>query len=148
MDSKKIKMKIFLTNWVSVVGIFIVLCLTGVITELWKVESIGEALNAIATGLFGVLLALLLYSLVIWVAFILVMFLLDFILMNNNETSVRYKLLFEWLLVSSPFIYWAFKYSQWIFLVVIVTFFITQAIREKLILKLLSGTASSNQSSV
>lgn len=84
MESKKIKMKIFLTNWVSVVGIFIVLSLTGVVTELWKVETIGEVPNAIATGLFSVLLALLLYSLVIWVAFIFVMFLLDFILLNKN----------------------------------------------------------------
>lgn len=142
MEPKKIKMKIFLTNWVSVVGIFIVLCLTGIITELWKVESIREAPNAIATGLFGVLLALLLYSLVIWLAFILVMFLLDFLLMNNDKTYVRHKLLFEWILVSSPFIYWGFEYSQWIFFVAIGTFFITQAIREKLILKLLSEKAS------
>ncbi len=142
MEPSKIKMKIFLTNWVSVVGVFIVLCLTGVITELWKVETIGDAPNAIATGLFGVLLALLLYSLVFWLAFILVMFLLDFLLMNNDETYVRYKLFFEWILVSSPFIYWAFKYSQWIFFVAIGTFLITQAIRERLILKLLSRTAS------
>ena len=60
---------------------------------------------------------------------------LDLLLLVRSQNNLRQKLLLEWAIISSPFVYWTIKYQQWIFLVAVIAFLITQFLREKLIPK-------------
>lgn len=133
----KNKLRIFWTNWVNVAGIFLVVYLSAIISELLKIESGTDIIDALGVGILGGLIGILLYGSIFWIGFLLAMFLLDLLLMNEDHKHLRLKLLIEWIAVSSPFLYWFFIYTQWIFAVVIVAFLITQLIREREIKKLI-----------
>lgn len=120
----KVKFKIFLTNWINLLGIFLAVYLSSAVSELFISGSL-------VIGFIGGLFAIIFYGSVFWAGFIIAMFLLDFILLDKNKEWLKLKLFIEWTIVSSPFIYWFIQYTQWIFLVAVVAFFITQIIREK-----------------
>lgn len=84
------------------------------------------------------LVAIVLYGGIFFTGFLIAMLLLDLILMNSDTKHLRLKLIAEWVLISAPFTYWLLTYSEWIFLVAVIFFLITQFIREKRILKLLA----------
>lgn len=117
-----VKFKIFLTNWINLLGIFLAVYLSAAISELFISGSP-------VVGFIGGLFAIIFYGSVFWEGFIIAMFLLDFILLDKNKERLRLKLFVEWVIVSSPFVYWFIQYTQWIFLVAVITFFITQIIR-------------------
>ena len=73
-----------------------------------------------------------------WGLFIISLIVADLLLIVWSQKLLKQKLLLEWLLVSSPFIYWVIKYQEWISLIGMITFFITQLLREKLIVKAMS----------
>lgn len=135
-------MRIILTNWVSVVGILFVVYLSGIISELIIADNNGDITSSLWVGFIGGIIGLVLYGTVFVIGFIICMTILDLLLIGETDKHFRAKLLIEWILVSTPFIYWIFKHSEWVFLVAIITFFVTQLIREKLILKLLAGVNS------
>jgi hypothetical protein len=132
-----VKFKIFLTNWINMVGIFIAVYLSTVISELLKIQSANDISSALGVGFLGGLFAIVFYGSIFWAGFAIAMFVMDFILMNKNKEQLRLKLLIEWILISSPFIYWFIQYTEWIFLVAVISFFITQAFRVKRILKVI-----------
>jgi len=132
----KTKLHIFWTNWVNVVGIFMVVYLSAIISELLKIESGTDIMGALGVGVLGGLFSLLVYGSIFWVGFLLAMFLLDMLLIGEDRKHLRLMLLIEWIVVSSPFLYWFFIYTQWIFAVAILAFLITQLIREREIKKL------------
>jgi hypothetical protein len=72
-----------------------------------------------------------------WICFIIALVVLDLFLIVFNQTNLKLKLLVEWFIISSPFIYWAIIYERqrWIYIIAIIAFFITQLLREKLIVK-------------
>lgn len=76
-----------------------------------------------------------LYGMMFWGLFILSLVILDMLLIVRNQNNLKVKLLLEWLIISSPFIYWTVRYKVWIFLVAIIAFLITQLLREKVISK-------------
>ncbi len=125
-----LKFKIFLTNWINLLGIFIAVYLSSAISELF---ISGDAIVGFVGGLFGIIF----YGFLFWMGFISAMFLLDFILMNKNKEKLRLKLLIEWGVVSAPFIYWFIQYTQWVFLVAVITFLCTQIIRGQKILAMI-----------
>lgn len=131
-----IKLKIFLTNWINILVIFIAVYATVIISELLQIQSTQDIPDALSTGFLGGLFAIIFYGAVFWIGFVIAMFLLDFVFMNENLQRLDLKLLIEWVFVSSPFIYWFAKYSQWVFLVAVIAFFISQSIRRKKILKI------------
>lgn len=133
----KLKLKISLTNWVSIVGIFLATYLASAISELIEIKSFNDLSNSLITGFLGGLFAIIFYGAIFWIGFFALMLLLDFVLMNENKKWLRLKLLIEWTIISSPFAYWFIQYKQWIFLVAIVAFFAGQTFREKLILKII-----------
>lgn len=136
MKTSNIKMRIILTNWVSVVGILFVVYLSGIVSELIIADNNGDISSSLWVGFIGGIIGLVLHGTVFVIGFIICMTILDLLLIGETDKYLRAKLLIEWILVSTPFIYWIFKHSEWVFLVAIITFFVTQLIREKLILKL------------
>ena len=80
-----------------------------------------------------------LYGILFWALLILLLVLLDLIFFVRDQTNLTVKLLIEWLIISSPFIYWAVKYREWIFIAGIVALLITQFIRQKRIRNFAKG---------
>ena len=128
--------KIALTNWVNIVTIFIIVYISVFISSLlFDKFTIEEAI-------FGTTYSVFLYGMIIWIAFFVLIVILDVLLFsfNKNPQYTDYKLVFEWALISLPFIYWVIKYNQWIFLIGIIAFMIGQYIRRSYIFKILSKT--------
>lgn len=129
----KLKFKIYFTNWINVLGIIIGTYVFLVITELFK-----TGISALPQMLIMAMVAIVLYGGIFFTGFLISMLVLDLILMNDNTKHLRLKLIVEWGLISVPFVYWLLEYSEWIFLVAVIFFFIMQFIREKRILKILA----------
>jgi len=127
-----LKLKIYFTNWINVAGIAIGTYLFTVITEVFK-----TGISALPQMLLMALFTIVLYGGIFFIGLLIGMLLLDLILMNHNPQNLRLKLIVEWALISASFTYWLLKYSEWIFLVAIIFFFISQFIREKRILNML-----------
>lgn len=128
-----LKFKIYFTNWINVLGIALGTYLFVVISEVFK-----TGVSALIQMLIMAVFTIVLYGGICFTGFLIGMLLLDLILMNSNTKHLRLKLIVEWLLISAPFTYWLVEYSEWIFLVAIIFFLITQFIRERRILKLLA----------
>jgi hypothetical protein len=69
------------------------------------------------------------YGLILLAAFYLAIVLLDVFLLTTLKIGVRYIMLLEWVIISPVFIYWAVKYTYWLWIVLITSFLITQLIR-------------------
>jgi hypothetical protein len=134
----KIRFKIFLTNWINFAGIFMAVYLSTAVSELLTIQSASDLPNALITGFLFGLFAIILYGSIFWAGFFISMFVLDYILLNKNEQWLGLKLFIEWSIISTPFIYWYIKYTEVIFLIAVIAFFVTQIIRGKRIIKLLS----------
>ena len=126
-------MKIVLTNWINVASIFIAVYVAGFISAIVKDKfKFNEAL-------FGTTYSILGYGMIFWIGFFILISLLDILLFsfNKQQQYTNYKLIIDWVLISSPFIYWFVKYNQWIFLVAIIAFLIGQFFRKPHIFKIL-----------
>lgn len=124
-------MKVLTTNWINVLGVFAATFIS-VFISVYFLHS-----GTFVQALFGAFLSVCLYGMMFWGLFVLSLIVIDLILFVRNQTNLKVKLLSEWLIISSPFIYWTIKYNEWIFLVAIVAFFITQMLRERPIKKTL-----------
>lgn len=125
--------KIVLSNWVNVLVIFVAVYIVGFISAMIKDKfTFSEAL-------FGTTYSVVGYGMIFWIGFFIVVALLDVLLFSFNKQSqyTNYKLAFEWLLISLPFIYWLIKYNQWVFLVAVLAFLIGQYLRRPYIFKIL-----------
>jgi hypothetical protein len=124
-------MKIITTNWINILGVFIVTLFYSVIANNIDKNLNYNILQSIVAGLILVCL----YGIMFWVLFITLLIIADLLLIVRDPRALRIKLLIQWGVISSPFIYWTIKYGEWIFAVALVTFFITQILREGLIIK-------------
>jgi hypothetical protein len=124
-------MKIILTNWITLLGVFTGVFAHAVVLTLTMTNLSYNIFIAIIVALFSVIA----YGMMFWALFIVSLVLLDLILIIPNRNNLKIRLVIEWLIISSPFIYWTIKYHEWIFAVGIVSFLITQLLREKYILK-------------
>ena len=124
IEQLKLKIKIFLTNWVNLLGIFL---------ATYSAIIISDISNFPQT-LFFSLYSILGYGFLFWRGFLIAIFFMDMILLNKKNTNII--LFIEWFTISIPFVYWIFKYGQWIFGVAILAFFITQYYRKEKIMKI------------
>jgi hypothetical protein len=120
-------MKILLTNWINLLGIFLVTTAFSTVQMLTKADLSYNIFQAILAALFGVLG----YGMMFWALLIVALIVLDLVLVVPNSKNLKTKLLVEWLIISIPFIYWTVKYNEWIFAAGIITFLITQLLRER-----------------
>lgn len=98
------KLKIFATNWVNLITIFLILYVSCIIAGIINSESFF-------TTFIGSILAIILYGFVFWLGFIIVMFLMDLILMTPARKRLELKLVIEWGLVSGLLINWFLEYN-------------------------------------
>jgi hypothetical protein len=77
------------------------------------------------------LILVVLYGALFWLLFLALLILFDIFFVAKVKVDLRLKLLIEWVIVSIPFVFWALKYKQWIFIAAVFAFFITQLLREK-----------------
>lgn len=132
----KSKLRIFWTNWINVAGIFMIVYLFVIIDELARSKSLEDATITLYKSISSGLIGMILYGSIFFAGFLLIMLVLDMLLISEDHKNLRLKLFLEWVVVSSPFLYWFYIYSQWIFVVAVFAFLITQLIREKIILRL------------
>lgn len=120
------------TNWVNIVGIFLVILTCVFFNALFHSATLVQAV-------FGTFLVVCAYGFMFWGGFMIALVVLDVVLIIWDQRMLRVKLLIEWLLISAPFIYWTVKYNEWIFAVGIVSFLITQFFREQKIRRIQSN---------
>jgi hypothetical protein len=119
-------MLVIRTNWINITGVF-------VITYFYVILSVLLHSGTFIQAIFGGLISICLYGMMFWGLFVVSLVALDLLVIMRNKNHLKAKLLIEWLLISSPFIYWTIKYNEWIFAVAIVAFLISQLLRERLI---------------
>lgn len=126
-------MKLLYTNWINIVGVFIVSFLFTAIFDSLDPNVSRNFFQAVTASLIGILL----YGMLFWICFIIALIILDLFLIVFNQKHLEIKLFLEWIIISSPFIYWAIKYPEQrsLYIVAVVTFFITQLLRKGLINK-------------
>ncbi|TZF95116.1 hypothetical protein FW781_14565 [Chryseobacterium panacisoli] len=129
-------MKILRTNWINILGVFIFLLIYSIIFNFTVDDGVTRNFFQ---SIFAAIFLILLYGLMFWAGFILALIILDLILIIPNQDKLTLKLLFEWAIISIPFIYWAIIYEKQrsIFIVAIIAFLITQLLRKKLINKVI-----------
>lgn len=126
-------MKIILTNWVNLLGVFLVTLVFSCVLVSTDANLSYNILQTILAALFSVSG----YGMLAWILFIALLVILDLVLIIPNKENIRTKLLLEWLVISFPFIYWAVKYNKWIFIAATMIFLITQLLRKKRLVKVI-----------
>ena len=124
-------MKIIKTNWINIIGILIAVYLYALMLNLFDAD---KSLNFIQV-VFSPLILILLYGAIFWALFILLLIIFDLLFIVKNQENLKKKMILETFIIVTPYVYWLIIYDKWIFLVAIVTFFITQIYRRKLIVK-------------
>lgn len=125
--------KVVFTNRINVLVIFVSVYLFGFFSAIINEQfSIGEAI-------FGTTYGIVLYGMMFWTGFIMCILVLDIVLFSfyTEPKYTTYKLAIEWVLISSPFIYWVVRYNQWIFLVAVLAFLAGQYLRRPYIIRIL-----------
>lgn len=125
--------QVILTNWINWILIFASTFLFAFFDSIISIKfTIGEAL-------FGAIYLVLGYGIMFWIGFFIVIALLDALLFSFNREPryTNYKLASEWIIISSPFIYWLIEYSEWPFLIAVLAFLLGQYLRQTYIIKIL-----------
>jgi hypothetical protein len=130
-------MKVIKTNWINIAGVFAIVFLYAVVLNLTDSNVSRNLFQAV----FAALILVCGYGIMFWGLFVVALIVLDLLLLIRNQNNLKTKLIIEWLIISSPFIYWTVKYHEWIFVAAVVAFLITQLLREKRITE--SGKATS-----
>jgi hypothetical protein len=125
-------MKILLTNWINVLGVFLVVFALSFVLALTDTNLSYNIFQSIFSALFLVCG----FGMMFWALFIVSLVILDLIIIIPNRNNLKKRLIIEWLIISGPSAYVTIKYHEWIFIAAIIAFFITQLLREKHIKKL------------
>jgi uncharacterized integral membrane protein len=118
-------MKIIKTNWINLIGVFIAVFLYAIVLNLNDTNVSRNLFQSILPAL----ILIFLYGVMFWVLFIILLVVLDLLFIVKDQNNLTIKLLIEWVIISSPFIYWAIRYREGIFVAAITAFLITQFIR-------------------
>lgn len=120
-------MKIIKTNWINLTGVFIAVFLYAIVLNL----NDSNVSRNLFQSILPALILVFLYGVMFWALFIILLVVLDLLFIVKDQTNLTVKLLVEWFIISSPFIYWAVRYREGIFIAAIIAFLITQFIRQK-----------------
>jgi len=121
-------MKVFKTNWISVVGVFISVFLFAIFLNLNDLNVSRTLFQSIISSLILVVA----YGFMFWIVFLILLLILDlFFITRGRYMSLMARLLIEWAIISGPFIYWVIRYQEWIFVAAVLAFLITQILRQR-----------------
>lgn len=126
--------KIILTNWINLCFI-----LSAVYLYSFVIAYSDKTFN-FNDSIFSATYLIFYYGILLWAGFMLCILILDTVLFGFYKKSeiIEYKLFFEWIVISLPFIYWLVLYNEYIFLVAIISFSIGQYFRKLYIQKYLN----------
>lgn len=141
MKEIKKTLRIASTNWIHLVGFYVTTYLSLILFKLVGLEgSENDYWNVLLfLSLLTIPLLFFTYGLIIIASFFGAILLLDSIGFNLKIQRTRLILIFQWIIIIPPFIFWAFEYEYWLWLSLCLSFLVTQLIREKTINKILSG---------
>ncbi|RNI30025.1 hypothetical protein EFA69_10915 [Rufibacter immobilis] len=117
-----------MSNWVNVLGLVITVYLFTFL--MMFVISPEQDNDRMSIWLGGTLILIFGYGFIVWLGFLTAIILLDIFLIVPSRIRLKEKLLLEWLIIILPFIYWAFEYDYWLWLMLATSFLITQIIRK------------------
>ena len=141
MKEIKKTLRIASTNWIHLVGFYVTTYLSLILFKLVGLEgSENDYWDVLLfLSLLTIPLLFFTYVLIIIASFFGAILLLDSIGFNLKIQRTRLILIFQWIIITPPFIFWAFEYEYWLWLSLCLSFLVTQLIREKTINKILSG---------
>ncbi len=126
-------LKTLTTNWIHIVGFYLATYLTLVIGSIFDPTEGWEPI--ILTGFVAALLLFYVYGYVVIGWFYLTIVIMDIAAFSWKNKWIRETLIVEWIIISVPFIYWAFKYEYWLWIALSISFLTTQMLRMKRIEK-------------
>jgi hypothetical protein len=135
MKIKRI-LQIILTNWIHLVGFYIMTYLSLILFKLLGLETDDSWLATLLINPFSILILFIVYGIPFIAGFHIAIILMDLILFSWKNKWPKVTLIIEWMLISLPFIYWAFDYEYWLWISLSISFFTTQMIRLKRIKKI------------
>jgi hypothetical protein len=126
-------LKIIGTNWIHLLGFYISTYFATIIFQLIGIHRYqGYSWSTtLFMNLAGILFLFFTYGLIFILAFYLLLILMDFIAFRYTKLPVIYIILIEWVLLSPPFIYWAFTEDYWLWLALVISLLGTQLVRLK-----------------
>ena len=127
---QRLSLVVIKTNWINFLAVF--LAVFGYAVILTQFD--GNLSYNLFQSILAALILVCGYGIMFWGLFAASLIAFDLLLKINNHTHLKEKLFIEWLLISSPFIFWAFKYHEWIFIVGCIAFIISQTLRKSLII--------------
>lgn len=133
----KLKLSIFITNWINLTIVLIASYLFSVINEL-LLNPINQ--NTLMLAFLGSLF-LILMAVPFIIGFIILSFILEIFFLVDNKSKLNIFLVFEWGIISIPLIYCASLYEKqrYIFIVVVIVLFISQLFfRKRTVIKMLN----------
>jgi len=117
--------KIVLSNWINILIVLLAVFIYAVIANY----SYNNYTNyTILQAMLAAAIVVVLYGMLPWLLFVLLLVVCDILLIRKYNISIIMFLL-EWCIVSLPFIYWTIKYQEWIFIVGVAGFLISQMLR-------------------
>lgn len=118
--------KLLKTNLINVIIVFIVVYIYSVI------RAMKEAEFNIFQGMFSALILVVLYGMFFWIAFFILLLLTNvFILKKSSKQTFYVMFVIQTVVVSIPFIYLGIYYEEWIFIVGVIGFLVSQMYRSK-----------------
>ena len=122
-------LKIISTNWIHLVGFYITTYLTLVIGEIFNPTEGWEPI--IVTGFLAAFMLFALYGYAIIGWFYLAILIMDMAAFGWKSRWTKEILIVEWVIISAPFVYWAFKYEYWLWLALSMSLLATQMLRKR-----------------
>lgn len=118
--------KLLKTNLINIIIVFIVVYIYSVI------RAMKEADFNIFQGMFSALILVVLYGMFFWIAFFILLLLTNvFVLKKSSKQTFYVMFVIQTVVVSIPFIYLGIYYEEWIFIVGVIGFLVSQMYRSK-----------------
>lgn len=126
-------LRTIMTNWIHLVGFYLMTYLTIVVGSIFDPTEGWDPV--ILTGFVAAFLLFVVYGSVIVGWFYLAIILLDVACLTWTNKWRKEILILEWIIISIPFVYWAFEYEYWLWIALSVSLLTTQMIRLRMIKK-------------
>lgn len=126
--------KIISTNWIHLVGFYLATYLTIVVGEFFDPTEGWEPI--VLTGFVAALMLFIVYGYVIIGWFYLAILIMDIGAFSWKNNWTKRTLILEWIIISTPFIFWAVEYKYWLWITLSVSLLLTQLMRARRIEKI------------
>src|SRR5690606_30744811 len=121
-------LKIIATKWTHLDGFYLTTYLSFI---LFKLIGRGDDYewDILWFGFISAGLLFIVYGLNILGYFVLAIVTMDVISFSWSNKWTKETLIIQWIIISTPFIYWAFEYEYWLWITLSISLLITQMIR-------------------